>query len=374
MSSSTPRPSPRPRRTVFYSVAAQWDNLGDIEIRNAALGWIRATDSDVIAYAGSMPAAYLAAFDIDERVRFVTNPVRYQALLWQYLVRRRASIVFAPGPQVFGPSARAIGKSLINLANVAAVRTSGGAVLAVGRSLRGRGRLARRVEAAVVAMFQLYVVRDTRSAEVLGEDLASAPDLAFAHSFSDGTTVRGRTNVVISLRGDRPIAVDGLKAVVGHLRDKGLNPVLVTQVKRDDDQHRAIGDALDVPTVLWGNHSHAEQLERARTAYAQAGAVLSNRLHALIFGIQHGASPIAVLDHASDKLTSTLRPWVDLRTTSPSFDGPSDVDWANADIVGLSGTVEVEAEQARAALAGVQGQFSRLLGVTEVAPVAEVRV
>ena len=29
-------------RTVFYSVAAQWDNLGDIEIRNAALGWIRA--------------------------------------------------------------------------------------------------------------------------------------------------------------------------------------------------------------------------------------------------------------------------------------------------------------------------------------------
>ncbi|WP_130176341.1 polysaccharide pyruvyl transferase family protein [Cryobacterium sp. SO1] len=373
MSSSATRSSPRPRRTVFYSVAAQWDNLGDIEIRNAALGWIRATDSDVIAFAGTMPPAYLEAFDIDERVRFVTNPVQYQALLWQYLVRRRASIVFAPGPQVFGPSIRAISKSLINLANVAAVRSSGGAVLAVGRSLRGHGRVARRVEAAVVAMFQLYVVRDTRSAQVLGEELAGAPDLAFAHTFSDAATVRGRTNVVISLRGDRPIAVDGLRVVVGHLRDRGLTPVLVTQVKRDDDRHRALGRELDVPTVLWGNHSHAEQLERARIAYAQAGAVLSNRLHALIFGIQHGAAPIAVLDRGSDKLTSTLRPWVDLRTTSPDFDGPSDVDWANADIVGPAGAVEVEAEQARLALAGIQRQFSQFLGVVAVAPVAGVR-
>lgn len=370
MTSPLTRHSPRPRRTVFYSVAAQWDNLGDIEIRNAALEWIRATGSDVIAYSGSMPPAYLAAFDADDSVRFVSSPVRYQLLLCAHLLRRRASMVFAPGPQVFGPSAKALGKSLVNLANVALVRASGGAVLAVGRSLRGRGELAQRLEATIVSLFQQYVVRDTRSAEVLGRQLVSAPDLAFAHDFPEAPMNRARTDVVISLRGDRPVRLEGLRDVVAELRNQGLNPVLVTQVKRDDEQHRALGQTLDLPTVLWDDHSHTEQLDRARAAYAQAGAVLSNRLHALIFGIQHGAAPIAVLDHGSDKLTSTLRPWVALRTTSPDFDGLDGADWAGTDIVGPAGVVDGEAERARTALEGVRDQFSRLLGGTEPTPAA----
>ncbi|PXA69991.1 polysaccharide pyruvyl transferase family protein [Cryobacterium arcticum] len=374
MRASATRLSAKPSRTVFYSVAAQWDNLGDIEIRNAALGWVRETSADVIAYSGSMPPAYLAAFDSDEKVRFVSSPVRYQALLWSHLLRRRASIVFAPGPQVFGPSAKAIGKSLVNLINVAAVRASGGAVLAVGRSLRGRGGLARRVEAVVVSVFHLYVVRDTRSAEVLGEDLVNAPDLAFAHDFGESNAAGARTDVVISLRGDRPVGVEGLRKVVGHLRSQGLNPVFVTQVKRDDDQHRDLGHSLNIPTVLWEDHTHLEQLERARGAYAHAGVVLSNRLHALIFGIQHGASPIAVLDLASDKLTSTLRPWVELRVTNPDFDRLDDSEWPSVEILPPVGQVEAEAERARVALADVERQFLRLLDTSKNVSLAEATV
>jgi len=361
MTLSQPRPSRPPRRTVFYSVAAQWDNLGDIEIRNAALEWIRGTGSDVIAYSGSMPEAYVAAFDTDEQVRFVENAVQYQALLWYFLLRRRASMVFAPGPQVFGPSVKAMGKSLVNLLNVTAVRASGGSVLAVGRSLRGRGRLARRIEVAVVAMFQLYVVRDTRSAAVLERVLVNAPDLAFAHDFGQSASGGTRTDVVISLRGDRPISVDGLSAVVDVIRSKGLRPLFVTQVKRDDEQHRSLAEQFGVSAVLWENHSHSDQLTRARSAYANAGAVVSNRLHALIFGIQHGAAPIAVLDKGSDKLASTLRPWVTLRTTSPDFDSVDGLAWMSTEVVGLADGVATESERARIALAKVEGQFVRLL-------------
>lgn len=362
MTRSMTRPSTVPRRTVFYSVAAQWDNLGDIEIRNAALDWIRGTGSDVIAYSGSMPAAYVAAFDADdEQVRFVTGAAHYQALLWSHLLRRRASIVFAPGPQAFGPRLKTMGKSLVNLLNVTAVRASGGAVLAAGRSLRGRGRLARRIEVAVVALFQLYVVRDTRSAAVLGQDLVNAPDLAFAHDFGPAADSGKRTDVIISLRGDRPIEVDGLRSVVEVLKAEGLRPVFVTQVKRDDDQHRSLAATFGVSAVLWEEHSHTDQLKRARNAYANAGAVLSNRLHALIFGIQHGAAPIAVLDKGSDKLTSTLRPWVTLRTTTPDFDGIGGSPWAGADLVGPAEQVTSEADRARVALASVRRQFVRLL-------------
>lgn len=367
MTQSLTRPSTVPRRTVFYSVAAQWDNLGDIEIRNAALDWIRGTGSNVIAYSGSMPAAYVAAFDVDERVRFVTGAVHYQALLWSHLVRRRASIVFAPGPQAFKPTLKAMGKSLINLLNVTAVRASGGAVLAAGRSLRGRGRLARRIEVAVVALFQLYVVRDTRSAAVLGQDLVNAPDLAFAHDFGPTASSGTRTDVVISLRGDRPIDVDGLHAVVDVFKSAGLQPVFVTQVKRDDDQHRSLAATFGVSAVLWEDNTHTDQLERARNAYANAGAVLSNRLHALIFGIQHGAAPIAVLDKGSDKLESTLRPWVTLRTTTPEFGGVDGSPWATTDVVGPADGVASEAERARVALSSVQRQFVRLLDISQSA-------
>jgi hypothetical protein len=242
-----------------------------------------------------------------------------------------------------------------------AVRASGGAVLAAGRSLRGRGLVARYVEVAVVSVFHLYVVRDTRSATVLVRPLDNAPDLAFENDLGLNQSMFGRSDVVFSLRGDRPVSVDGLRAVIESLKASGLRPLLVTQVKRDDAQHRDLAANLGISAVLWGDHTHAEQLHRVRSAYSEAGAVVSNRLHALIFGIQHDASPIAVLDHASDKLTSTLRPWMTLRTTTPDFAELDGVPWDDVDIIGPEKVVRDEAERARRALEEVRVRFVSLL-------------
>lgn len=362
MTQSATRASPSRRRAVFYSVAAQQDNLGDIEIRNVALEWIRGTGCDVIVYSGSMPLTYLGAFDIDDRVRFISSPLRYQGVLMVFVVRRRASIVFAPGPQRLRSNLRSVGKSLVNLFNAISVRVSGGSVLSVGRALRGEDRIARRLDSLLISLFHLYVVRDTVSAEVIGRHVSNAPDLAFINNSAPRGTVGDRTNVVISLRGDRPIELDGLRDLVGRILAQGLQPVIVSQVRRDDRRHRTIAEALAVPALLWEGRSHSEQMLRVRSAYADSCAVVSNRLHALIFGIQHRAVPIAVLDAGSDKLTSTLRPWMTLSTTSPSFEGLDSNEWNRENLVIRSAVAAVEAESARAALSRVKSEFTSALG------------
>jgi glycosyltransferase involved in cell wall biosynthesis len=341
-------------RVVYYSINAQWDNLGDIEIRNTALEWIRKSGSRTVAFVGAMPEGYIDTFDIDLSVEWERNSVRYQVRLWKSILTRRASIVFAPGPQVFGPRWRSMVKSMVNFANVTGVRLSGGKVLAVGRSLRGRGALAARLESAIVDTFQMFVVRDTRSAEVLGRNLLNAPDLAFEHT---GVVAHRRDLAVISLRGDRAIDSVALGLVVQQLAAQGLTPVLVTQVRRDDDQHKLLAETLGIRALLWDGHSHVEQMRLVRETYAQAQVVVSNRLHALIFGMQSNAVPVAVLDVGSDKLTSTLQPWVTLHHTPANFATLDGEPWSQIDLESDSQRLSGDLNSARAALAHVRTRF-----------------
>jgi hypothetical protein len=347
--------SPPGARTVFYSINAQWDNLGDIEIRNTALEWIRATGAPTIAFTGAMPADYIECFEIDSTVSWEPNPARYQRALWKHILLRRASIVFAPGPQVFSSGWRSMLKSGINWINVVGVRASGGRVLAAGRSLRGSGRLAKALETSIVSRFNTYVVRDTRSAEVLGRSLANAPDLAFSHA----GPVAGHSKdlAVISLRGDREIDVAALREVVVELRERGLTPVIATQVKRDDDQHRSLAELLGVESVLWNEHSHAEQLERVRSTYSRSKLVVSNRLHALIFAMQFGALPVAVIDEGSDKLPSTLQPWVKPLFTNSKFESVAGKAWRDVDLLAAAAALDSDLSAARVALGTLRTEF-----------------
>ncbi|MCS5735576.1 polysaccharide pyruvyl transferase family protein [Herbiconiux daphne] len=347
------------KRVVFYSVAAQWDNLGDIEIRDTALGWIGQSGSRVVAFTGGMPTSYLNAFQSAANTRWISSSIKYQGLLWGHILRRRASIVFAPGPQVFASRPKPMLKSLVNLLNVLGVRLSGGSALAVGRALRGSGRMARALERAVVSRFSLYVVRDDRSASVIGRPLRDAPDLAFGHPRVVGS--KERVYVAISLRSDREVNIEGLKALLIQVSERGLVPVFVSQVKRDDVRHSSLAAELSVEALLWGENSHASQMERVKNVYARSAAIVSNRLHGLILGVQNGASPIAVLDPGSDKLSSTLAPWVPLRTTSSRFEGPDGGGWKSFDFTGDRAGIDHGAQAAAAALDSLRADFLRVL-------------
>jgi hypothetical protein len=305
----------RVKRTVFYTVAAQPDNLGDIEIRATLLDWLAERGSPVRAYAGGMPEAYLAAFDAPGNVTWVHGKAAFEMQLIWASVRGRSAIVFAPGPQTLSDRPSALGKTLLNLANVIMVRLAGGPALAVGRSFRGSASMAKRLERLLVGHFDYFAVRDDVSAGVLAAPLALEPDLAFAQKCEGRTPAHNRRSVAVSLRGDRPIDEAGLNGLIEALRSVDVDVVLVTQVKRDDAQHRALAETYGLRAVLWENASHETQFRRARDAYSEARFVISNRLHALLLAAQEGSLPVAIRDAQWDKTRSTLQPWLPLSST-----------------------------------------------------------
>ncbi len=308
-------------KTIFYSIAAQPDNLGDIVIRKVVASWLMETGLPVTVFAGTMPPGYIEAFDFPPDVPIVRSSRAFQLLLGRQVLRRRAHLVFAPGPQGFGTFGRAaklgtprrqfavsrsLAKPLLNLVTSIAVRASGGRAVAIARAARGQGRLALTIEQARIRALDAFSTRDTASSAVLGLALRVVPDVAFFEDHGDhdnGT----KDVIVISVRGDRPANLPAIRDAVTLCRRLGLRPVILTQVKSDQGQHEAIARETDTPLVAWEDETHTEQLERALETYRQARFVISDRLHALIFGAQHGAVPIAIVHPDTDKLTATLR-------------------------------------------------------------------
>ncbi|TFD83904.1 polysaccharide pyruvyl transferase family protein [Cryobacterium lactosi] len=300
---------PMRRRILFCSVSAQWDNLGDIEIRQTLVDWVSEGERSVTVFVGTMPQSYIDAFAFSSNVRVVRSPIKFQVLLLRAILARRASIAFAPGPQLLGTQPKILAKTLANFANVTLVRLSGGHAIAVGRALRGSGRLAKAIERALVNKFAIYTVRDNASSSALGSALEMQPDLAFAHS---GFASARKGLALISLRGDRKVDREMVKTAVEVLKGAGYDVKFVTQVKRDDNQHSELAYEFGLDAILWGSKSHLDQFDTIRAAYAEADIVISNRLHALILGIQHGAFPVAVVEPSADKLPTTLSPWIQL--------------------------------------------------------------
>jgi len=294
-----------PLRTAFFSIAAQSDNLGDVDIRKRVAEWITSAGGPMTVFVGTMPSGYVECFRLPAHARLVSRPAVFQWLLMRSVVRRRAALIFAPGPLVLGKTVKSALKSLVNLANVRAVGLSGGPVLAVGRAFRGSGRLTRAIDCRSIPKFDLFVVRDTSSAQALGIPLRDGPDLAFEGPVREPGGTRGRS-VVISLRADREINAESLGRSVAHLKRLGWEPIFISQVRRDDSQHEQLAQRFDCRAILWRDRSHVDQFALIEKEYSSAHAVVTNRLHALIFGLRAGCLGVAVVDGGSNKLTATM--------------------------------------------------------------------
>lgn len=292
------------RRTVYMSVAAQESNLGDVEIRREAMGWVRDSGLPLVAYTGRMGPEYLAAFDFDPGTRFIDGSARFVGLLLSAAARRRAHLVFAPGPTVLGSSPQQVVKAASNAAFSAAVRLGGGQVLALGRAVRGSGALAVAMERLVARSCSYYLVRDPVSARLVGAGAAVIPDIGLGRRLDPRTELRD--TLAISLRGDRPLDPDRVRSWVEQGRALGLQSVFVSQVERDDARHHDLAARFGAGLVAWGTGSHEDRLERVDEAYARAAVVVSDRLHALVFAATHGAGLVALIHPGEDKLATTL--------------------------------------------------------------------
>ncbi|MCU1432068.1 MAG: hypothetical protein JWP95_1173, partial [Actinotalea sp.] len=317
----------RRKRSVFLSVAAQSDNLGDIEIRQVSMDFAASGGAELNVFIGTMPPAYVAAFDFPVGTKLHTSGSGFALKTFAAAAVGRAHLMISPGPYVL-PHGKGHLKGGALLLAVLVVRASGGSVAVAGRAFRGSGRLGRFVQRAIARLSTVFVARDLLSADVLRAPISHAPDLALA---TEREAV-SREVVVISFRSDHAVDVAVVRQIVLESRSHGLVPILVSQVRRDDVQHLSLGRLLDAEVVEWGARDHREQLRRVREVYARASWVFSDRLHAVIFGLQHSALPVAVSQNPRDKVVATLQHLVPLAVVDTSIYVPGmglGMDWGD---------------------------------------------
>lgn len=352
-------PTQSHRRLMYCSIAAQWDNLGDIAIRQTSIDWLAEAGIPLVVYTGSMPDDYVHAFSLPESARLVKSSKSFALSFLGACFRRRAHLLFAPGPFQIRTGRAALLKSLINLGNIVAVHASGGRAVALGRAIRGRSQPSFAVERFALARMDYFVVRDNVSAAVIGRSLTSAPDMAFGQSL-EPIAPRERRYVAISLRGDRVVNVELLGELIEEARSASLEPIFVTQVHRDDSQHQRLAAKFGAEVCEWGDRSHSEQLQRVMNVYAASHSVVSDRLHALIFAVRRSALPIGLHHPQSDKLTSTLQgvvPITFLESDSTSLSSPFDRDEKGTAREALDAAVE----KARIELNSIRTDVVRLV-------------
>ena len=293
-------------RTLFGSICAQQDNLGDIAIRKVFFDSFLKKQTPLVLLTHGMPQTYIDAFKFGGPVTFISNPLLFQFRLITASLLRKADLAYAPGPHELRDSPLALAKTLLMILNIFLIRLSGGRVRTAGRALRGNGRIARRLEQLLVSLCEAYIVRDSLSSGIAQVPLRFAPDLALGLCHKARTN--GRKRIACSFRNDTIVSATTFEGIVKSFTNLGFEVVLVSQVQRDDSQHRALAAKFGLRPYLWESKSHTEQQEVVDQVYSSSYAVISNRLHGLIFGINCGALPIEYRFAESDKISSTLSP------------------------------------------------------------------
>ena len=365
------RPATDTKRSIFVSIAAQSDNLGDIEIRRIFLDWLRATGCPVKVFVGAMPDAYVNSFGFDGDVSIIRGSVRFQLTFLAHLAVGQAHLAFSPGPQTFdrsgglGIRARARDvtvavRPLTNMLQTLAVRATGGKAVSIGRSVRGNHLWAIRFERVRSVISHIYCSRDTVTSSILNRPIPVVPDLAF-YNLDLAESSSSPDLLVLSLRGDRSVSDAAVMGAVRQARSHGLEPVFLTQVASDDPHHVDLASRTGCRVISWPDASHAEQMETVKLAYRNASVVVSDRLHALIFGMQAGAVPVAIKHPDTDKLTSALGDLVPLVAVSATDDVWTQLESVLADVPNARRTTAAAVEQAQGRLADLRSDLVSLL-------------
>lgn len=298
----------RPREG-FVSIAAQSDNLGDLVIRRVAVDWLQAR-ANLHVFAGNTPSDYIDAYELPQSSRIYRGSATFLRKLVSTALRGGADFMISPGPITRARRTGLEVRARVNLANARFVKLNGGRVFVLGRAVRGGLSRALTAETKLSAIADAYWVRDPISEKLVGGNALLAPDLAFAakQPFPESPSeLTDRGAVAFSLRGDEVVSEEKISLLVDEAAALGLRPIFVTQVRRDDAQHRQLAERFNAECIGWEDQPHREQLERVVKAYERSAIVVSNRLHGVVFGVRSGAGALVVQRTSQgDKLSSTL--------------------------------------------------------------------
>lgn len=302
-----PRSSRAPRATrTFVSLTGPAGNIGDALIRRETLAWARRTSGQLVAYTGDAPDVWLTQLGLPADAAIVlrgkASVPRWLRLL--ILAPRHPVLVFEAGeiPLDRGNELR----ELVFLAETLIVRLKGGVVVRPPRGIRAPSWPALGIHRLAARLSQVTLWRDeaTLTTARCGR---LAPDIGFSAGRRAGAPWSERTELLVSLRGARPLPDEAwVAAVRGAAEHSGLRIRTVVQVREDEDRSRELARLLGGEFDAWGDTDPREQEECLRQRYDAAQLVISDRMHVLVLAALSGAIPVELVPAPTRKIAEAF--------------------------------------------------------------------
>lgn len=295
---------------VFVWATGQDDNLGDSALRRGYLDVLR-TRGKLTVWTGAASSGFLTGLGMQSADRRTGSYRRWYTRALSTAARRRTLVAVNAGEVPVSRMGAVRMTSLIPLILLARLRSGGGLWYGAGvpNPLKDR-RLAVPYRVVAALCSEIRVREETSRAVVGHRELM--PDWAFALGtpVEQWDLLEDRPLITLVLRGDRPepshewlVWFEKLAAQLN------LTPAVVVQVGRDYLRAQELTAALAPEYFAWFVDDHAEHEATVREIYGRSAVVVSDRLHALIFGATEGAIPIGWVPTSSGKVRTHFDSW-----------------------------------------------------------------
>ncbi len=311
-----------------------------------------------MAYTGEGPDSWLTQLGLPSDaivLRGKTSVPRWLRLL--VAAPRHPVLVFEAGeiPLDRGNELR----ELVFLAETLIVRLKGGVVVRPPRGIRAPSWPALGIHRLAARLSQVTLWRDdaTLATARCGR---LAPDIGFSAGRRAGSSWSERSELLVSLRGARPLPdTEWVAAVRAAAREAGLTIRTVVQVREDEDRSRELARLLGGEFEAWGETDPVIHEERLRQRYDGAQLVISDRMHVLVLASLSGAIPVELVPAPTAKIAKAFAA---IGVHDVSVDSVGDPDRMRAALAPTSERAEEISERVRVAeatLADVQDRIRR---------------
>lgn len=317
-SPAEPRRIRRPTRT-FVSLTGPAGNIGDALIRRGGLEWAIGTSDELVAYTGAGPDVWLRQLGVPTGTRVLRSKRSVARWLWLLATSPgRPVLVFEAGEV---PLDRGnVLRETVFLAETIIVRLKRGVVVRPPRGIRAPTNPALWLHARAARLSQFALWRESGSAALAGGGRL-VPDIGFAAGIRPGAPSDERDELIVSLRGARPLPGDAwVEAVRATASAHGLRIRTVAQVREDEGRSRELADALDGEFEPWGDRDPLAHEELLRERYDGARLAISDRMHVLVLAALSGAVPTELVPSPTRKITEAF---TTIGLTDITFDAAS---------------------------------------------------
>ena len=308
------------KNLIFYPAVTQYSNLGDIVIGRTLLSELR-SHGHLIIIDRDVSDTVLKRMNIDNFERlshFTSLPILIFiviiALYRLFNPSLKTFYVVTPGHR-FSPPNTFLGMvfelcvRLNESFRLAALRLFKVRICQLGLSIGPLSRIGGWFERLRRHFMYFYSVRESASAKFLGtigiENVDFFPDFGWLSIEGEKSDVRSpKKEVIFSFResthscseraGYEDSLYEVLDPIVRHLTEKGFSILVTFQVALDEPIAQRIYQRYRSNSAV---KYHPKQIDEDTLAlYSNAAFIVSNRLHAMIFGAKRGAVPVPLVN------------------------------------------------------------------------------